>query len=158
VLRTVYATLDDLKTTRGRLVLIGSVSGHVGVPGSSAYSMSKFAVHGLAGALGHELTPYGVAVTLISPGFVESDIAQVVNRGGWRGGWGRHTRRLAGAAARGPGPRLDRDGDADRGAKNRARGRAAASRSGDHGLRQGRGRAAAASAVALRGDNSTFRY
>ncbi len=84
VLRTVYATLDDLKKTRGRLVLIGSVSGHVAVPGSSAYSMSKFAVHGLAAALGHELAPYGVAVTLISPGFVESEIRQIDNRGVWR--------------------------------------------------------------------------
>ena len=83
VLRTVYATLDDLKKTRGRLVLIGSVSGHVAVPGSSAYSMSKFAVHGLAAALGHELAPYGVAVTLISPGFVESEIRQIDNRGVW---------------------------------------------------------------------------
>jgi short-subunit dehydrogenase len=84
VLRTVYATLDDLKKTHGRLVLIGSVSGHVAVPGSSAYSMSKFAVHGLAASLGHELAPYGVAVTLISPGFVESEISQVDNRGVWR--------------------------------------------------------------------------
>jgi short-subunit dehydrogenase len=84
VLRTVYATLDDLKKTRGRLVLIGSVSGHVAEPGSSAYSMSKFAVHGLAASLGHELAPYGVAVTLISPGFVESEISQVDNRGVWR--------------------------------------------------------------------------
>jgi short-subunit dehydrogenase len=84
VLRTVYATLDDLKKTRGRLVLIGSVSGHVAVPGSSAYSMSKFAVRGLADALGHELAPHGVAVTLISPGFIESEISQVDNRGAWR--------------------------------------------------------------------------
>lgn len=81
VLRTVFATLEDLKKTRGRLVLIGSVSGHVGVPGSSAYSMSKFAVHSLAASLAHELAPYGVAVTLISPGFVESEIGQVDNRG-----------------------------------------------------------------------------
>jgi short-subunit dehydrogenase len=81
VLRTVYATLEDLKKTRGRLVLIGSVSGHVGVPGSSAYSMSKFAVRGLAASLAHELAPYGVSVTLISPGFVESEIRQVDNRG-----------------------------------------------------------------------------
>ena len=81
VLRTIYATLDDLKKTSGRLVLIGSVSGHVGVPGSSAYSMSKFAVHGLAASLGHELAPAGVSLTLISPGYVESEIAQVDNRG-----------------------------------------------------------------------------
>jgi short-subunit dehydrogenase len=84
VLRTVYATLDDLEKTRGRLVLIGSVSGHVAVPGSSAYAMSKFAVRALADSLGHELAPHGVAVTLISPGFVESEINQVDNRGVWR--------------------------------------------------------------------------
>ena len=84
VLRTIYATLDDLKKTRGRLVIIGSVSGHLGVPGSSAYSMSKFAVHGLAAALGHELARSGVSVTLISPGFVESEIHQVDNHGVWR--------------------------------------------------------------------------
>jgi short-subunit dehydrogenase len=83
VLRTVYAALDDLKTTSGRLVIIGSVSGHLGVPGSSAYAMSKFAVRGLAEALGHELAPHGVTVTLISPGFVESEIRQVDNRGVW---------------------------------------------------------------------------
>jgi short-subunit dehydrogenase len=47
--------------------------------------MSKFAVHALAASLGHELAPYGVAVTLISPGFVESEIGQVDNRGVWRG-------------------------------------------------------------------------
>jgi short-subunit dehydrogenase len=81
VLRTVFATLADLRKSRGRLVLIGSVSGHVGVPGSSAYSMSKFAVHGLAASLAPELASYGVAVTLISPGFVESEIGQVDNRG-----------------------------------------------------------------------------
>jgi short-subunit dehydrogenase len=84
VLRTIYATLADLKKTRGRLVLIGSVSGHIGVPSSSAYSMSKFAVHGLAASLGHELAPAGVSLTLISPGYVESEIAQVDNRGVWR--------------------------------------------------------------------------
>jgi short-subunit dehydrogenase len=84
VLRTVYATLEDLKKTRGRLVLLGSVSGHVGVPGSSPYSMSKFAVHGLAASLAPELAAHGIAVTLISPGFVESEIRQVDNRGVWR--------------------------------------------------------------------------
>jgi short-subunit dehydrogenase len=83
VLRTVYATLPDLKNTRGRLVILGSVAGHIGVPGSSAYAMSKFAVRGLAEALGHELAPHGVAVTLISPGLVESELRQVDNRGVW---------------------------------------------------------------------------
>jgi short-subunit dehydrogenase len=81
VLRTVYATLEDLKKSRGRLVVIGSVSGHVAVAGSSPYSMSKFAVRALADSLGFELAEHGVSVTLISPGFVESEIRQVDNRG-----------------------------------------------------------------------------
>jgi len=81
VIRTAHASIAELKKTRGRFVIIGSVSGHVGVPGSSAYSMSKFAVRGFAASFRHELRPHGVAVTLISPGFVESEIRRVDNRG-----------------------------------------------------------------------------
>jgi short-subunit dehydrogenase len=43
--------------------------------------MSKFAVRALAEALGHELSTEGVSVTLVSPGFVESDIRRTDNRG-----------------------------------------------------------------------------
>ena len=81
VLRTVHATLADLKASRGRLVIIGSVAGYVATPGSSPYSMSKFAVRALAEALGHELAPSGVSVTLVSPGYVDSEIRRVDNAG-----------------------------------------------------------------------------
>ena len=81
VLRTIYATLPDLRKARGRLVILGSVSGWIATPGSSPYAMSKFAVRALAEALGHELAPSGVAVTLISPGFVDSEIRRVDNDG-----------------------------------------------------------------------------
>lgn len=81
VLRTVWAGLEDVKRARGRIVIIGSVSGHLATPGSSPYAMSKFAVRALAEALGHELARHGVAVTLITPGFVESDIRRVDNAG-----------------------------------------------------------------------------
>jgi len=81
VLRTIYAGLGDLERTRGRLVIIGSVSGHVSTPGGSPYAMSKFAVRALAQALDGELARAGISVTLISPGFVASEIRQVDNRG-----------------------------------------------------------------------------
>jgi short-subunit dehydrogenase len=84
VLRTVQATLGPLKAARGRLAIIGSVAGHIATPGSSPYSMSKFAVRALADALGHELASSGVSVTLISPGFVESEIRRVDNTGVFR--------------------------------------------------------------------------
>lgn len=81
VLRTIYAGLDELKRTRGRLVIIGSVAGYVGLPGSSPYAMSKFAVRALAQVLTAELARDGIAVTLVSPGLVESELRQVDNFG-----------------------------------------------------------------------------
>jgi NAD(P)-dependent dehydrogenase (short-subunit alcohol dehydrogenase family) len=81
VLHTVKSAIPFLEKTRGHLALIGSVSGHVTVPATGAYSMSKFAVRSLADALFHELRPKGIAVTLVSPGFIESDFRQVDNRG-----------------------------------------------------------------------------
>jgi NAD(P)-dependent dehydrogenase (short-subunit alcohol dehydrogenase family) len=81
VLRTVYAGLADLRQTRGRLVLVGSVSAYLSFAGSSPYSMSKFALRALADSLRHELARDGVSVTLVNPGFVESEIYQVDNWG-----------------------------------------------------------------------------
>lgn len=81
VLRTIYAALPEVKKSHGSLVLMGSVMGHLSLPGSSAYAMSKFAVTALAAALRHELRRARVAVTLVSPGFVESEIYQVDNKG-----------------------------------------------------------------------------
>jgi short-subunit dehydrogenase len=82
VLRTFHETLAGLKQTRGRFVVMGSIAGHVSGPGGSAYAMSKFAVRAFAEALHGELRSSGVGVTLISPGFVDSDIRRVDNRGG----------------------------------------------------------------------------
>ncbi|MEK7286170.1 MAG: SDR family NAD(P)-dependent oxidoreductase [Nitrospirota bacterium] len=81
VIRTIYATLDDLKKSRGRLVVVGSVLGHIALPESSAYVMSKFALRGLCESIRPELSSYGVSVTLISPGLVESEFRKV-NRAG----------------------------------------------------------------------------
>jgi short-subunit dehydrogenase len=81
VLRTVAATREELIATRGCLAIIGSVNGFVAFPRSAPYSMSKFAVHALASSLWFELRPHGVGVVLVAPGFVESEIRQVDNRG-----------------------------------------------------------------------------
>lgn len=81
VLHTVQASIPELEKSKGRLALIGSVSGYVTVPATSAYSMSKHAVRSLADALYHELRPNGIAVTLVSPGFIESEFRRVDNQG-----------------------------------------------------------------------------
>jgi len=82
VVRTLKETLPALERTRGRFVIMGSVSGHVSVPGGSPYAMSKFAVRAFAEALHGDLKAAGIGVTLLTPGFVDSDIRRVDNRGG----------------------------------------------------------------------------
>lgn len=81
LIRTARADLPSLVKSQGSLVLMGSVSGHISIPGNSPYSMSKYAVRAFAESIYFELKPKGVAVTLISPGFVESEIRQVDNLG-----------------------------------------------------------------------------
>jgi short-subunit dehydrogenase len=81
VLRTLYAALPEVARTRGQLVITGSVAGWVAAPGVSAYAMSKFALRALANSITPELAQQGVALTLLSPGFVESNIRRVDNRG-----------------------------------------------------------------------------
>lgn len=81
VLRTIYAALPEIEKSKGNIVIIGSVSGWAATPGASPYHMSKFAVRALANSITPELRLAGVKVTLISPGFVASDIRRVDNQG-----------------------------------------------------------------------------
>lgn len=81
VLRTIYAALPEIEKKKGNIAIIGSVSGWTATPGASPYNMSKFAVRALANAITPELRLDGVKVTLISPGFVASDIRRVDNQG-----------------------------------------------------------------------------
>src|SRR5271157_2562452 len=81
LLRTVFAALPAIEQSRGNIVLIGSVSGWAATPGASPYAMSKFAVRALANAITPELALSGVRVTLISPGFVASNIRRIDNKG-----------------------------------------------------------------------------
>ncbi|MBS2036763.1 SDR family NAD(P)-dependent oxidoreductase [bacterium] len=81
VLNTVRSSLVALKESRGQLAIMGSVAGYVASAGATPYAMSKFAVRALADGLRSELHSSGVGVTLISPGFVSSEIRLLNNRG-----------------------------------------------------------------------------
>ena len=59
------------------LVVLGSTVGRHISPFSSMYGATKFAVNSLAEALRRELGPKGVRVTLIEPGFVQSEFQGV---------------------------------------------------------------------------------
>jgi short-subunit dehydrogenase len=84
VLRSVYATLGDLRQTRGAIGIVGSANGHIALPGYSAYCASKFAVRGLAESLRPELAPDGVRITHFTLGFVTSEFRHVDRSGEYR--------------------------------------------------------------------------
>ena len=72
--------LPLLRASRGRIVLIGSVSGRVAAPLLGAYTASKFALEGLADTLRLELRPWGIRVALIEPGSIDTDMWRDADR------------------------------------------------------------------------------
>jgi NAD(P)-dependent dehydrogenase (short-subunit alcohol dehydrogenase family) len=72
--RTVQAVLPQLRAQRsGRVVLIGSIGGAIGIPFQAYYSASKFALEGFAESMAYEVAPLGVHVTIVQPGNVATD-------------------------------------------------------------------------------------
>ncbi len=61
---------------RGRIVLISSIGGIIGIPFQSFYSASKFAMEGYGESLAYEVEPFGIQVTLVEPGNVRTDFTQ----------------------------------------------------------------------------------
>ena len=64
------AALPYVKTARGRIAGVGSLSGKIGVPLRSGYGAAKHAMTGFMDSLRIELREAGVSVTMIHPGFV----------------------------------------------------------------------------------------
>lgn len=63
--RAVYGAMKDRGS--GRIMLVSSGAGLIGIYGYSAYSASKFALHGFAEALRSEAKPHGVRVSVCFP-------------------------------------------------------------------------------------------
>ncbi len=60
----------------GRIANIGSVSGILATPFAGAYCSSKFAIGALSDVLRVELAPFGIHVTLVQPGAIESKFGE----------------------------------------------------------------------------------
>ncbi|MBM1816012.1 SDR family NAD(P)-dependent oxidoreductase [Pseudosulfitobacter pseudonitzschiae] len=64
---------------KGRVILLGSLSGkRVKSAKSGSYSVSKFAVIGMAHALRHAGFDKGIRATAVCPGFVATDMAMAI--------------------------------------------------------------------------------
>ncbi len=68
------AFLPMLRQACGRIVNMGSISGLFAVPGLSAYSASKHALEGFSDAIRVELAPFGISVSIIEPGKIDTPI------------------------------------------------------------------------------------
>lgn len=72
LLRALMPRLDD----DGRVVLIGSILGRLGIPGQHGYCAAKAGLAGLARALALDLAPRRITVNCLQPGWVDTDMAR----------------------------------------------------------------------------------
>ena len=69
----VKAAIPELKKTKGSVLLVSSIAGFHGLPGYSAYSLSKMALKALAQSLSLELNESKVSVGIAFVGFTENE-------------------------------------------------------------------------------------
>jgi NAD(P)-dependent dehydrogenase (short-subunit alcohol dehydrogenase family) len=70
----VTAFLEQLRQTRGAVVNIGSIQSFVALPNSAAYTTSKGGIRSLTQALAIELSPMGIRVNAVGPGFTATPL------------------------------------------------------------------------------------
>jgi dehydrogenase/reductase SDR family protein 7B len=59
----------------GHFVVISSVMGKIGTPKRSAYAAAKHALHGFFDCLRAEVSPEGIRVTIITPGYIRTNVS-----------------------------------------------------------------------------------
>lgn len=68
-----------LKQRAGRIINISSVSGVLGNAGQANYSASKAGVIGLTKSVAREVASRGITVNAIAPGFIETEMTEVLS-------------------------------------------------------------------------------
>jgi len=67
--RTVKSCLGPMrKQGSGKIIVIGSIAGRIGMPFQAFYSSSKFALEGFVESLRHEVRKFGIEVCIVEPG------------------------------------------------------------------------------------------
>lgn len=60
---------------KGNIIMISSMASQYGIPKVIAYTAAKSAVEGMTRALAVELSPLGLRINCIAPGFIETDMS-----------------------------------------------------------------------------------
>lgn len=77
LVRMTQAVLPSMRDAgHGRIVNIGSIAGRIAAPFQGAYASSKHAVEGVTDSLRREVQPFGIKVSLIRPGFINTQFGE----------------------------------------------------------------------------------
>lgn len=75
VVRVTNAVLPSMREAgSGRVINVSSLAGLLAPPGEAFYAASKFAIEGYSEALSYEVAPFGIAISLIEPGFFKTNL------------------------------------------------------------------------------------
>src|SRR5919106_3263069 len=78
IFRTIREVIPIMRkqSIGGTIINISSANGFFGAPCISAYAATKFALEGLTQSLRLELAPFGIRVSIIEPGAVNTDVTK----------------------------------------------------------------------------------
>ena len=72
-------TRGMLKQKSGRIIFVGSVVGMLGSAGQVNYAATKSGIIGMARSFARELGSRGITANVVAPGFVETEMTQVLD-------------------------------------------------------------------------------
>jgi NAD(P)-dependent dehydrogenase (short-subunit alcohol dehydrogenase family) len=68
------ALLPAIRAARGRIVFISSIGGRVALPLTGAYHAAKFGIEAVGDVFRQELRPWGISVSIVEPGSIDTPI------------------------------------------------------------------------------------
>jgi len=68
------ALLPAIRLVRGRVVFISSIGGRVALPLTGAYHAAKFGIEAVGDVFRQELRPWGISVSIVEPGSIDTPI------------------------------------------------------------------------------------
>ncbi|MFN8164342.1 MAG: SDR family oxidoreductase [Solirubrobacterales bacterium] len=68
------ALLPAIRLARGRVVFISSIGGRIAFPLTGAYHAAKFGIEAVGDVFRQELRPWGISVSIVEPGSIDTPI------------------------------------------------------------------------------------